>query len=179
MTAARTETFERPVDPHDRRLALGAAGLLRAANEADVLTAADVHVATRLAELAGETDDRVRLAVAMTVRGVRSGSVCIDLGQARDTLLLAEPDGPWLQVPAWRDAVLASPLVGAGRPLRWEFDLLYLDRYRAQEQQVRDDLLARHAQPPPVVDATELAAGLARLFDDRDDGQRQIGRAHV
>jgi exodeoxyribonuclease V alpha subunit len=173
MTAARTETFERPVDPHDRRLALAADGLLRAANEADVLTAADVHVATRLAELVGESDDRVRLAVAMAVRGVRSGSVCIDLGQARDTLLLADPDGPWPKVPGWRDAVLASALVGVGRPLRWEFDLLYLDRYRAQEQQVRDDLLARHTQVPPAVDAAALAAGLDRLFADRDAGQRR------
>ena len=59
MTAARTETFERPIDPHDRRLALGADGLLRAANEADVLTAADVHVATRLAQLA-DRDDRTK-----------------------------------------------------------------------------------------------------------------------
>ena len=173
MTAARTESFERPVDPHDRRLALAADGLLRAANEADVLTAADVHVATRLAELVGESDDRVRLAVAMAVRGVRSGSVCIDLGQARDTLLLADPDGPWPEVPGWRDAVLASALVGVGRPLRWEFDLLYLDRYRAQEQQVRDDLLARHAHSPPAVDAAALAAGLDRLFADRDAGQRR------
>lgn len=173
MTAVRTETFERPVDPHDRRLALDADGLLRTANQADVLTAADVHVATRLAELAGETDDRVRLAVAMAVRGVRSGSVCIDLGQARDTLLLAAPDGSWPEVPGWRDAVLASPLVGAGRPLRWEFELLYLDRYRTQEQQVRDDLLARHAQPPPALDADALSAGLDRLFADRDGGQRR------
>ena len=173
MTAARTETFERPVDPYDRRLALGAAGVLRSANEADVLTAADVHVATRLAELAGERDDRVRLAVAMAVRGVRSGSVCIDLGQALATLRLADPAGPWPDVAPWRDAVLASPLVGVGRPLRWEFGLLYLDRYRAQEQQVRDDLLARHEQPPPAVDAAALSGGLDRLFADRDTGQRR------
>lgn len=173
MTAGGTETFERPVDPHDRRLALGASGVLRSANEADVLTAADVHVAARLAQLAGETDDRVRLAVAMAVRGVRSGSVCIDLGQASQTLHLADPAGPWPEVASWREAVLASPLVGPGRPLRWEFGLLYLDRYRAQEQQVRDDLLARHAQPTPVLDADALAAGLDRLFADRDDGQRR------
>ena len=173
MTASGTETFDRPVDPHDRRLALGADGLLRAANEADVLTAADVHVAARLAQLAGEPDDRVRLAVAMAVRGVRSGSVCIDLAQASQTLHLADPQGPWPEVAAWREAVLASPLVGPGRPLRWEFGLLYLDRYRAQEQQVRDDLLTRHAQPPPVLDRAVLAADLDRLFADRDAGQRR------
>jgi exodeoxyribonuclease V alpha subunit len=152
---------------------LGAGGLLRVANEADVLTAADVHVATRLAELAGESGDTVRLAVAMAVRGVRSGSVCIDLDQALATLRLADPDGPWPDMPGWRDAVLASPLVGAGRPLCWEFGLLYLDRYRAQEQQVRDDLLVRHAQPPPAVDVAALSAGLDRLFTDRDAGQRR------
>jgi exodeoxyribonuclease V alpha subunit len=167
-----TESFERPQDPYDRRLALGASGLLRAANVADVLSAADVHVATRIAQLAGEPDDRVRLAVAMAVRGIRSGSVCIDLAQARATLLLADPGGDWPVLPDWRDAVRASPLVGAGRPLQWEFDLLYLDRYRTQEQQVRDDLRDRRAQPPPVVDRVALADGLDRLFAGGDPGQR-------
>ena len=38
-------------DPADRRLALGADGLLRVFNEAGVLEAADVHVAARLAVL--------------------------------------------------------------------------------------------------------------------------------
>ncbi|HEY5878451.1 MAG TPA: exodeoxyribonuclease V subunit alpha [Nakamurella sp.] len=172
-----TEVFERPQDPYDRRLALGATGLLRAANAADVLTAADVHVATRLAQLAGETDDTVRLAVAMAVRGVRSGSVCIDLDQARATLLLADPDGTWPQVSGWRDAVRASALVGPGRPLEWEFDLLYLDRYRTQEQQVRDDLLDRRAQPPPAVDHAALAAGLERLFAGGEPGQRRAAES--
>ncbi len=162
-----------PTDPNDRRLALGATGLLRAANAADVLTAADVHVATRMAQLAGEPDDTVRLAVAMAVRGVRSGSVCVELDQARATLLLADPDGAWPEVPGWRDAVLASPLVGEHRPLRWEFDLLYLDRYRAQEQQVRDDLLARRGQSPPVVDDVALTVGLDRLCAGGDHGQRR------
>jgi exodeoxyribonuclease V alpha subunit len=109
----------------------------------------------------------------MAVRGVRSGSVCIDLGQALATLRLADPAGSWPDVPPWRAAVLDSPLIGAGRPLRWEFGLLYLDRYRAQEQQVRDDLLARHGRPPPAVDPAALSAGLDRLFADRDAGQRR------
>ena len=38
-------------DPADRRLALGAGGLLRVFNEAGVLEAADVHVAARLSRL--------------------------------------------------------------------------------------------------------------------------------
>ncbi len=167
-----TDAFVGLQDPYDSRLALRSDGLLLAANEAGVLTAADVHVATRVAQLAGEGDDPVRLAVAMAVRAVRNGSVCVDLEQARSTLLLADPNGTWPQVPQWRAAILASPLVGERRPLRWEFDLLYLDRYRAQEQQVRDDLLVRRSQQPPPVDAGALAAGLDRLFADGDPGQR-------
>ena len=49
-------------DPRDARLALGSTGLLREFNAAGVLTAADVHVATRTAELVGESADDVRLA---------------------------------------------------------------------------------------------------------------------
>ncbi len=39
-----------PDDPFDVRLALGATGSLRDFNQAGVLSAADVHVAARLAE---------------------------------------------------------------------------------------------------------------------------------
>ena len=59
-----------PDDPADRRLALGAGGLLRVFNQAGVLEAADVHVATRLSRLAvrdGE-EESVALALALTVR---------------------------------------------------------------------------------------------------------------
>ena len=46
-------------DPHDPRLAHGAAGLLRTFNEAGVLDAADVHVAQRLCALAAEDEELV------------------------------------------------------------------------------------------------------------------------
>ena len=72
-----TELFE-PSDATDRRLALGATGMLRAFNEAGVLTAADVHVATRVGRLAGEADERVLLATALATRAVRHGSVGVD-----------------------------------------------------------------------------------------------------
>jgi exodeoxyribonuclease V alpha subunit len=67
------------VDPHDHRLVRTAAGLLRVFNEGEVLEAADVHVAQRVCALAGEEDPLVGLAVALTVRAVRGGSVCVDL----------------------------------------------------------------------------------------------------
>ena len=46
------ERFETD-DPYDARLASGATGLLHAFNRAGVLTAADVHVAARVADLTG------------------------------------------------------------------------------------------------------------------------------
>ena len=66
MTADATRT----VEPHDRRIALGATGLLRTFNRAEVLTAADVHVAQRLGRLLHEDDEQVLLAVAIAISAV-------------------------------------------------------------------------------------------------------------
>ncbi len=48
--------------------------------------------------------------------------------------------------------------------LRWEFGLLYLDRYWHQEVQLCVDLEARLAAAPPAVDGDLLETGLARVF---------------
>src|SRR5690349_4563470 len=121
-----TDLFE-PVDSTDARLALGATGLLADLNTAGVLTSADVHVA-----------------LALAVRAVRSGSVCVDLATVADPA-----DLPWPELEDWVAAVAASPLVGLGL-VRWDNDLLYLDRYHEQETQVVDDLRARAATAPAV-----------------------------
>ena len=155
-------------DPYDVAVALGATGLLREYNLAGVLSAADVHVAARLAELAGEPDEQVRLAVALTVRGIREGSVCVDLTEVHRI----DPVLAWPDPVAWATKVKASVLVGPGRPLRWDLELLYLDRYWRQEDQVRADLLARETQLPPSIDADLLHSSLDRLFSERDSGQR-------
>ncbi|HEX8781315.1 MAG TPA: exodeoxyribonuclease V subunit alpha, partial [Nocardioides sp.] len=97
-----SEVFE-PVDAYDARFALGAAGrgdgLLAAANAAAVVTAADVHVARNLGVLGGEGDERVLLALALTGRAVRGGSVCLDLATtealAADTGLAWPAPGEW------------------------------------------------------------------------------------
>lgn len=155
-------------DPWDVRFALGATGLLAEFNRAGVLDAADVHVAVRLGALSGETDETVLLALAMAVRGVRGGSVCIDLAQTRQIA----PTLAWPPLEQWVGAVRGSVLTGEGRPMRWDLDLLYLDRYWRQEDQVHADLLAREAQPPPVVDQHRLAAALDRLFHTDAPAQR-------
>jgi len=150
-----TELWE-PVGEHDWRIATGAAGLLAAFNEAGVLTATDVHVATRIGALGEEDDERVLLAVALTVRAVRRGSVCLDLATVTDTA----PDLAWPD--DWAARVAASPLVASGA-VRWERGLLYLDRYHRLETQVHDDLAVRLAQAPPVVDETRLDTALAKV----------------
>ena len=152
-----TEIFE-PTTDYDRRLALGATGVLAAFNTAGVLEASDVHVAARVGDLGQETDESVLLAVALAVRAVRSGSVCVDLA----TVATIAPDLPWPTPAEWGAAVGASPLVAAG-VLRHEQSLVYLDRYHRLEVQVCDDLLTRVASVVPDVDEAALEAALARV----------------
>jgi exodeoxyribonuclease V alpha subunit len=155
-----TELFE-PTGEHDWRLARGRAGLLAAFNDGLLLTSSDLHVAQRVGALGGEDDERVLLAVALAVRAVRRGSVCLSLAEAPAELT----DLPWPEPDAWASAVRASRLVEAG-VLRWDADLLYLDRYHRLETQVRDDLAARAAQTPPDVDEERLAAALDEVQGD-------------
>jgi exodeoxyribonuclease V alpha subunit len=130
----------------DWRVPVGAAGLLRSFADAGVIESADVHVAQRLTALAGETNETVALAVALVVRALRGGSVCVDLRSVAAQFDFA--DLPWPDVDEWLAAVRASSLVGSPPVLRVYDDLLYLDRYWREEQQVADDLLAMLAVRP-------------------------------
>lgn len=157
-----------------------ATGLLRTFAEAGVLVPADVHVALRLARLGGEADETVLLAVALAVRGVRTGSVCVELAAVADTVVPEEtPSGtdplsdpvplPW---PTDWSAVERSPVVAVGsdpawRPLRLVDGLLYLDRYWQQEELVRRELDDRAAQAPPPVDLAPLAGLFPEAGADR------------
>jgi exodeoxyribonuclease V alpha subunit len=160
------EPFETE-DAHDRRYALGVTGELGRFNAAGVLEASDVHAARRIQALAAEPDDEVALALALAVRSLRHGSVCLELGAVADEPLpegLAWPDG-------WVEHVSTSRLAAAG-VVRVEGDVVYLDRYWREECQVRDDLVARLSLPPPDVDQPRLEALAVTLFDDRYAEQR-------
>ncbi len=170
-------------DPFDRRLARRATGLLRAANEAGVLEASDVHVAARLGEVTGERLEAVLLAVALAVRAVRQGSVCVDLGSVDLPVADQAPDadsgtdttrpgstsssrggGPvWPDREGWTDLVASSVVVAAGA-VRVDAGLVYLERYWREEVQVDDDLSRRRALPSPTVDAARLGAALDAHF---------------
>ncbi len=164
-------------DSHDRRLALRAEGLLATFNRADVLAAADVHVARRLGTMTGEADDLVLLATALAVRAVRQGSTCVDLSTVSAMPLEDDVVLPWPEPTAWQAAVERSPLV-TERVLRADNGLLYLDRYWREEVQVCDDLLTRLARPAPEVDTAALDAGVQRVFPGAGyDEQRAAARA--
>ncbi|MEO5652253.1 MAG: exodeoxyribonuclease V subunit alpha [Marmoricola sp.] len=169
-------------DPRDRRLALSATGLLRIFNEGDVLSAADVHVASRLGTILGEQSETVLLAAALAVRAVRHGSICLDLETiaalaveapvAGDEPATPEQSLPWPEVAPWLAEVAASRLVGE-EVFRVEGSSLYLDRYWREEGQVCTDLLDRMARPAPELDSAMLVAGIDRVFPDEGyDEQR-------
>jgi exodeoxyribonuclease V alpha subunit len=169
------------------RLAARATGALREFNEAGVLAPADVHVAQRLAALAGEQDERVVLAAALAVRGPRLGHVYADLSTIRETATVdaEEPVDlsalPWPDAASWPARVAGSDLAavgedgGADRPLRLVGTALYLDRYWREERQVAADLLALSARLE--VDEALMREGLSRLFDD--DRQRAAAETAV
>ena len=116
-----------------------AEGLLGTFNEAGVFEASDIHVARRLTAMAKESDESVALAVAIVVRALRGGSVCVDLRSVAAQLEM--PELPWPSPDAWLQAVQASPLVTEKPVLRLFGDLLYMDRYWLEEQQVCEDVL--------------------------------------
>ncbi len=173
------------LDLNDVQQVRRADGLLAAFNRAGVLGAADVHVARRLERLGGETDEKVLLALALVVRAVRQGSVCLDLARAAETTAV---DGvpaedvaalPWPDVESWLAAVGASRSVGLGadgpadRPLRFVDGLLYLDRYWRQEQVIASYVDGAMLRSDTAPDPDVLAGALARLFPgDEPDRQR-------
>ncbi len=178
------------VDLADVRYAARATGTLAAFNRTGVLTAADVHVAATLGRLAGESDDRVLLAAAFAVRGVRLGSVCVDLSRVRGTATAEDSEEPvdldalpWPDPAGWSAACEASPLVAFGvtgapdRPLRLVGGLLYLDRYWRQEESVRAELDARAARTPPSIDGFRLGEALGRIFPGAAPDHQRLAAA--
>lgn len=135
----------------------------------ELLEPADVHVAQRLCVLTGEADPSVALALAFAVRALRAGSVCVDLRSLPRQI--GRPELPWPATREWLEAVRASPLA-AQQVMHVrsdaDADLLYLDRYWREEQQVRDDVLALLAAPQSTA-----APGLERLFPEGWEEQRR------
>jgi exodeoxyribonuclease V alpha subunit len=135
---------------------VGATGLLRAFVADGVIETPDVQVAQRLTALREESDERVALAVALVVRALRGGSVCVDVSAVDEDVAAA---------------VKASSLLSHPPILRLNGDLLYLDRYWLEEQQVCDDILAMvNARP------TQVSTEIDRLFPEGFEEQRTAAK---
>lgn len=153
-------------------IAVSARGLLADFSAAGVLTWADVHPAQQLTYLFGEPDERVQLALALTVRALRSGSICLEWARVREVGLGEDavadvPDELWPEEAGWLAALRSSPAVTVGdgapgeRPLRLVDDALYLERHYGDQESVRAGLLARLSPPsatPPLVEPVETEA---------------------
>lgn len=125
--------------------------------ESGLLVASDVQVALTVARVLHEDDPRILLAVALSVRAVRSGQTCLSLDQMCDSLSAVSSERPelaWLStlsVEEWRPLLASSRVVrnashgamNAVRPLVLDGERLYLDRYWHYELEVARALLAR------------------------------------
>lgn len=169
----------------DPELSVAADGLVGEFHALGVLEWADLHPVRHWSLLYGESDQQVQLALALAVRALRAGSVCLELDQVqasvtgRDDELVEVPDELWPSEAEWREALQASPLVALDpdgdlrRPARLVGDRLYLTRYWEQEERVRTALIERTLATPPGTNADTLAA-LDELFgQDADPDQRR------
>ncbi len=167
--------------------AVNATGLLLQFSQYGVIGIPDVHPALHLTHMFGESDDRVRLALALAVRAVREGSVCIDLSSVTtNPTMLGEDATPppadmWPDLDGWLAALGGSPCVTVGddsaptnRPLRLIDGLLYLERYWRDEETVSSELARLVGSPTrrlaatridPSLDETQRRAVEAALFD--------------
>jgi exodeoxyribonuclease V alpha subunit len=171
------------VDLFDARLARGTGGMLRAFNDAGVLSTSDVHVALRLARLSDDHDEVVSLGAAFAARAPRLGNVCVDLATIHATAD-ADTDAPadlgalpWPAPQTWIRQMEASGIVGDGHPLHLEGTTLYLDRLWADERLVADELRARSDGAAPGVDTDLLRRGLEELFGNDPDQRRAAATA--
>jgi exodeoxyribonuclease V alpha subunit len=150
----------------DVEVAAGVTGLLRTFNEAGVLDLPDVRVAQRVCVLAKEDDERVALAIALLVRALRGGSVCVDLSTIAEAV--GVDDVPWPESVEWQATVRASVLLREPVLHLYDDRLLYLDRYWREEKQVCDDLLALLAST-----LTPKTPAVERLFPEGYEEQRE------
>ncbi|HET9074709.1 MAG TPA: exodeoxyribonuclease V subunit alpha [Solirubrobacteraceae bacterium] len=174
--------------------ALRAPAPLDVFNRAGILTAADIHVARTLLELAGISLEgagvdvdagAVALGTALAVRAPRLGHVVVDLAEVARGAVPAGDLGlpealPWPEPPAWLRALeAADTLVATGepdpdagadtavgplRPLRLVGTRLCLDRYWRQERDLAATLRGLDAQPVRRADSLSAVADLLSRF---------------
>jgi exodeoxyribonuclease V alpha subunit len=138
-------------------------GVLAPFVEAGVFGAYEVQFTASVLRLRPGLGADELLALAVAARAPRFGHVCTPLDSM--AVRLAELDGeemddlPWPTADAWADSLDRSDIVapaspaadGPVRPLVWDADRLYLQRYWYYELAIADDL-ARRCAPHPLGD---------------------------
>ena len=164
--------------------------LLQELHEQELIADIDWHFARFIGKF---DDDRPEVALGAALASVRTrgGHVCLDLAACAGASIagvldIAATEGheipsyPLPSLEAWREALLASPVVaGPGcsdaRPLVLdERGRLYLARYRNAESRLTERL---HAMVKATESPADLDALLDRLFDAGDNDQRRAARA--
>jgi exodeoxyribonuclease V alpha subunit len=146
-------------DPFDPDLALRAPEPLAALNREELLIAADVHIASTLAGIAGVADPEAMRCVALAVAAARQGHAFFEL---------EPPDAELMRA--------CTALVGDGAeaaaPLRLEGARLYLDRYWREERRLAANLLARSRMRAEVGDLAALGEEIRAAFGEEFVEQR-------
>ncbi len=179
-------------DPFSPDTALRAKEPLRQFNQAGILAAADIHVATTLGRLAAVSDPETLLATAFAVRAPRLGHVFVDLATISQTATAddspavedgAAPPLAWPDPDNWvlklsQATSLVGPADGSGTyPLRLSGTQLYLDRYFRQERRLAAALTELAQLRPDIGALPELGAQLHELFPNPDDAMQRVAVA--
>jgi exodeoxyribonuclease V alpha subunit len=151
-------------DPFDPDLALRAPEPLAALNRDELLIAADVHVASTLAQIAGVADPEAMRCVALAVAAARQGHAFFELEQADAELMRA-------------CTALVGDGVDAAAPLRLEGARLYLDRYWREERRLATNLLARSRMRTDVGDLAALGEAIRAAFGDEEFVEQRMAAA--
>lgn len=152
---------------------------------AGVFGPTEVHLAATIARLHPGLDERVLIAVAVAARAPRLGHVGIELDAVAQRMLDRHQEDlahlEWPESVPWaaalqQSAVVARPESYLHRPLRplvWDGERIYLQRYFSDEMAVAADVTRRSARPSshPVP-----VAPLDALFPAPADGSVDLQR---
>lgn len=142
-------------DKYDVHFVINSSGLLAQFNQAEIIDAADVHLADRLAAKYGEKNEAVILAVALAARAVRHGSPAVDLAgtkqhyfdQLTNKLEVAWPGDDWYQQVKASHLVKAKAIRVLDQAEAHEnaTGIVYLNRYWHDEVLIADTIKQRLA----------------------------------
>jgi exodeoxyribonuclease V alpha subunit len=152
--------------------------------DAGVLEGSEVHLAELIARTVPGVEPEVLLGAALAARAPRLGHVCVVIRNVASSVVFDGPADslPWPKADRWAKILASSPAVRGRtaeidrtvRPLVWDGTRLYLERYWRFEERVADELLRRCSDDDTLaVTSPKLSEILERLFDGKDDAQRE------